>query len=75
MGRLLHLEDGQRADGLRLRGFQGHLSVRIHEGAERLHHVPIQSRGIPGRAGQGQGSGEHHLSLRPRGRQRRRGQG
>ena len=53
MGRFLDLEDGQRADRLSLRGFQGHLSLRPRAGAQRLHDLPFQPGCLPGRARQG----------------------
>ena len=60
---------------LSLRGFQGHLHLCPRTGAEGLHDVPLQSGRLPGRAGQGIGSGKHHLPLRAGRRQRGGGQG
>ncbi len=70
--RFVDLQDGQRADGLRVRGVQGHLPVRPRAGSEGLHHLPLQSRGVPGRAGQGRRPEEHHLRVHARGRHRSR---
>ena len=51
-----------------IRELQGHLSVRPREGSEGLHHVPLQPRSIPGRAGEGRRPQEHHLRVHARGR-------
>jgi ribonucleoside-diphosphate reductase alpha chain len=40
------------------------------EGPEGLHHLPLQSRGLPGRAGEGRRPQEHHLRVHARGRHR-----
>src|SRR5699024_3824130 len=40
-----------------------------------LHHLPLQSRGVPGRAGQGSRPREHALPVRTGRRQRGRGGG
>jgi ribonucleoside-diphosphate reductase alpha chain len=32
-------------------------------GAQGLHHLPLQPRGLPGRAGEGEGSGEHQYEF------------
>jgi ribonucleoside-diphosphate reductase alpha chain len=68
--RFLDLEDGERADGLQVRGVQGHLSVRLREGPEGLHHLPLQSRSLPGRAREGRRPQEHDLRVHARGRDR-----
>ncbi len=53
LGRQLHLQDRECAHRLRVRGFQAHLPIRPREGAEGLHDLPLQPRGLPGRAGEG----------------------
>ena len=63
VGRFLHLQDRQRAHRLHVRGVQGHLPVRPREGAEGLHHLPLQPRGVPGRAGEGRGPEEHQVRV------------
>ena len=73
VGRLVDLQDRQCADRFPLREVQGHLSLRPRAGAEGLHHVPLQSGGVPGRAGEGAGPEEHHLHVHARGRHGRRG--
>src|SRR5690606_4831657 len=75
VGGLLDPQDRERPDRLPVRGLQGHLHLRPLPGPEGLHHLPLQSRRLPGRAGEGEGPGEHHLPLRARGRQRGRAQG
>ena len=35
------------------------------QGLKGLHHLPLQPGGLPGRAGEGAGSGEHPLQLHP----------
>ncbi len=74
VGRLVDLQDRQRADRLSVRVVQGHLPLRLASGPEGLHHLPLQPGGVPGRAGQGSRSGENPVSLHPRGRQRGRTQ-
>jgi ribonucleoside-diphosphate reductase alpha chain len=37
--------------------------VCLDSGAEGLHHLPLQPRGLPGRAGEGEGSGEHQYEF------------
>ena len=45
------------------------------KGPQGLHHLPLQPGGVPGRAGEGQGSREHHLPLPTRKRRAGRGSG
>ncbi len=48
-----------------LRCVQGPLLRGLRARPQRLHHVPLQSLRLSGRAGQACGSGAHHLSLHP----------
>ena len=48
MDRFLDLQNRERADRLRLRRFQRHLSLRPFEGFERLHHVPLNPAAFQG---------------------------
>jgi ribonucleoside-diphosphate reductase alpha chain len=61
--RFLDLQDGQRADRFPLRAVQGHLSLCPRTGAQGLHHLPLQSGGPPGRAGQGRRPAQHFLRV------------
>ena len=42
---------------------QRHLSLCLQAGSERLHHLPLQSGGVPGCAGEGAGPEEHGLQI------------
>ena len=53
VGRLLDLQDRQCADEFPYEEFKDIYLLRPRAGAEGLHHVPLQSGGVPGRAGQG----------------------
>ena len=75
LGRFLDLQDGERADRLQVRGFQGHLPVRLRAGTEGLHDFPLQSGGLSGRAGEGGRPEEHHLCVHSGGRHGDRGAG
>ena len=68
MGGFLHLEDRERPHGLQVRGLQGHLPVRAREGAEGLHHLPLQPRSVPGRARERGRPQEHEVRVHARGR-------
>ena len=58
-----------------VRGLQGHLPLRARAGPQGLHDLPLQPRGVPGRAGQGRGPQEHDLRVHARRRHGGRGQG
>ena len=73
VGRLVDLQDGERADRFPVREVQGHLPVCPRAGPEGLHHVPLQPGGLPGRAGEGSGPEEHDLRVHARGRHGSRG--
>src|SRR5690606_3988698 len=49
--------------------------LRPRAGPQGLHHVPLQPRRLPGRAGQGEGPGKHPVPLRAGGRLDGGGQG
>ena len=75
LGRLLDLQDREHSDRLSIRGFQGHLSLRLRAKPEGLHDVPFQPVRIPGGPREGAGSQEYDLSVQARGWNGRRGQG
>ncbi len=57
-----------------VRRLQGHLHLRPQAGPEGMHHIPLQSGRVPGRAGEGSGPRKHPLPLRAGRRYRSRSQ-
>ena len=75
LGGFLHFEDDKRTYRFRLRELQGHLSLRLPEGPQGMHHLPIQPGGLPRRAREKRGSQEHDLRLHAGRRNGSRGRG